>query len=378
MNTMEFYDELKRYPWDEIAHQLESRTVSDVERALAAPSPKLDDFMSLLSPAAEPFLETLAQRAHRVTEQRFGRVISLFAPLYLSNVCMNSCVYCGFNVHNPVARLTLTAEQAEAEARHIHQMGFRHILLVSGESPHLVTQDYLHAVLEKLRPLFASISIEIFPLGTDAYSDLIENGVDGLTVFQETYHEQRYRDFHLGGKKRDFRWRLQTPERGGEAGFRRLGLGALLGLCDWRTEGFFLGLHARHLLRTFWQSHVAISFPRLCPAAGAYEPPFPVSDANFVQLLTALRLFLPDAGLVLSTRESPAFRDHLIPLGVTTMSAGSRTDPGGYTHTGEAEAQFEIADERPPQVVAEVIRSKGYDPVWKDWDPAFLHFSKAG
>ena len=375
---MEFYDELKRYPWDEIAHQLESRTVSDVERALAAPSPKLDDFMSLLSPAAEPFLETLAQRAHRVTEQRFGRVISLFAPLYLSNVCMNSCVYCGFNVHNPVARLTLTAEQAEAEARHIHDMGFRHILLVSGESPHLVTQDYLHAVLEKLRPLFASISIEIFPLGTDAYSDLIENGVDGLTVFQETYHEQRYRDFHLGGKKRDFRWRLRTPERGGEAGFRRLGLGALLGLCDWRTEGFFLGLHARHLLRTFWQSHVAISFPRLCPAAGAYEPPFPVSDANFVQLLTALRLFLPDAGLVLSTRESPVFRDHLIPLGVTTMSAGSRTDPGGYTHTGEAEAQFEIADERPPQVVAEVIRSKGYDPVWKDWDPAFLHYSKAG
>jgi 2-iminoacetate synthase len=375
---MEFYDELKRYPWDEITHQIESRTASDVERALASPSPKLEDFMSLLSPAAEPFIETLAQRAHRVTEQRFGRVISLFAPLYLSNVCMNSCVYCGFNVHNPVARLTLTAEQAEAEARHIHDMGFRHILLVSGESPHLVTQEYLHAVLEKLRPLFASISIEIFPLDTDVYVDLIDKGVDGLTVFQETYHEQRYPDFHLGGKKRDFRWRLGTPERGGEAGFRRLGLGALLGLCDWRTEGFFLGLHAHYLLRAFWQSHVAISFPRLCPAAGAYEPPFPVSDTNFVQLLTALRLFLPDAGLVLSTRESPSFRDHLIPLGVTTMSAGSRTDPGGYTHTGEAEAQFEIADERPPQVVAEVIRSKGYDPVWKDWDPAFLHYSKAG
>lgn len=373
---MVFYDELKRYPWDEIEHRIASCTASDVERAMAAPSPKLDDLMSLLSPAAEPFLEVLAQRAHRLTEQRFGRVISMFAPLYLSNVCMNSCVYCGFNVHNPVARLTLSAEQAEAEARHIHDMGYRHILLVSGESPHLVTMDYLRAVLEKLRPLFASIAIEIFPLGTDAYADLIANGVDGLTVFQETYHEQRYRDFHLGGKKRDFKWRLGTPERGGEAGFRRIGLGALLGLCDWRTEGFFLGLHTRYLLRTFWQSQIAISFPRLCPAAGAYEPPFPVSDANFVQLLTALRVFLPDAGLVLSTRELPTFRDHLIPLGVTTMSAGSRTDPGGYTHAGEAEAQFEIADERPPHIVAEVIRSKGYEPVWKDWDPAFLHYSK--
>ncbi len=238
-------------------------------------------------------------------------------------------------------------------------MGFRHLLLVSGDSPHLVTMDYLRAVLEKLRPLFASLSIEIFPLDTGAYRELIGHGVDGLTVFQETYNEHRYRDFHPAGRKRDFAWRLGTPERGGEAGFRRLGLGALLGLCNWRVEGFFLGLHARHLLRTFWQSQIAISFPRLRPAAGAYEPPAPVSDAQFVQLLTALRLFLPDAGLVLSTRESPYFRDHLIPVGVTSMSAGSRTEPGGYTQDRHAEAQFEVADERPPQVVAEVIRADG-------------------
>jgi len=374
---MTFYDELQRCSWDEIERQIQSRTANDVERALATASLKLDDFMSLLSPAAEPYLESLAQQAHRLTQQRFGRVISMFAPLYLSNVCLNSCVYCGFNSHNPVARLTLTPEQAEAEARHIHNLGFRHILLVSGDSPHIVTRDYLHAVLEKLRPLFASIAIEIFPLSTEAYSDLIEKGVDGLTVFQETYHEQRYPDFHPSGKKRDFKWRLGTPERGGEAGFRRIGLGVLLGLCDWRTEGFFLGMHSRYLLRTFWQSQVAISFPRLCPAAGAYQPAFPVSDRNLVQLLLALRLFLPDAGMVLSTRESPTFRDHLVSLGVTSMSAGSRTDPGGYTHTGEAEAQFEIADDRPPHVVADVIRAKGYEPVWKDWDPAFLDYSKA-
>jgi len=375
---MEFYDELKSYPWDEIEKQVDGRSASDVKRALNARPTRLEDFLCLLSPAAAPFLEAMAQRAHRLTEQRFGRVISLFAPLYLSNVCSNSCVYCGFNVRNPVARLTLTAEQAAAEGNLIHKMGVRHLLLVSGDSPHIVTMDYFRDVMEKLRPLFASISVEIFPMATGAYKELIDLGVDGLTVFQETYNEHRYGDFHPGGKKRDFAWRLNTPERGGEAGFRRLGLGALLGLCNWRVEGFFLGLHALYLLRSFWQSQIAISFPRLRPAAGAYEPPAPVSDVDFVQLLTALRLFLPDAGLVLSTRESPSFRDHLIPLGVTSMSAGSRTEPGGYAHDRRAEAQFEVADERPPQVVAEVIREKGYDPVWKDWDPAFLQYSQAG
>ncbi len=374
---MEFYKELRKYPWDEIEKRIESSTASDVERALSVQSIKLEDFVSLLSPAAGPFLEAMAQRAHGLTEQRFGRVISLFAPLYLSNVCSNSCVYCGFNSKNRVARRTLSIEEAAVEAGQIHDMGFRHILLVSGDSPHIITNDYLRAVTEVLRPLFASISIEIFPLGTDAYRELIGYGIDGLTVFQETYNEARYKDFHPTGKKRDFSWRLGTPDRGGEAGFRRIGLGALLGLCNWRTEGFFLGLHTRHLQRSFWKSHISISFPRLCPAAGAYQPSHPVSDRNFVQLLTALRLFLPDAGMVLSTRESPFFRDHLIPIGVTSMSAGSRTEPGGYTQRNEAEAQFEIADERPPHVVAEVIRGLGYEPVWKDWDPAFLHYSEA-
>jgi 2-iminoacetate synthase len=374
---MEFYRELNRYPWGEVENQIEKRTSSDVERALNGPTVRLEDFLSLLSPAAEPFLEAMAQRAHRLTEQRFGRVISLFAPLYLSNICNNCCVYCGFNAHNEVPRLALTPGQMAAEAKQIHSMGFRHILLVSGDSPQIISMDYLRTVLKELRSWFASISIEIFPLDTDAYRELVSHGVDGLTVFQETYNEHRYKDFHPGGEKRDFVWRLGTPERGGEAGLRRIGLGALLGLCNWRAEGFFLGLHTRFLLRTFWKSHIAISFPRLRPAAGAYEPPNPVSDLNFVQLLTALRLFLPDAGLVISTRESPYFRDHLIPLGVTSMSAGSRTDPGGYTQISSAEAQFEIADERPPHVVAQVIRSRGYDPVWKDWDPAFLHYSKA-
>lgn len=369
---MIFYEEVKRYSWEHLTRKINTCSERDVERALAAQTLDLEGLISLLSPKAEGFLEEMAQRAHCLTEQRFGRVISLFAPLYLSNVCTNSCAYCGFNVQNPVQRLTLTVDQAAAEGRYLHEKGFRHILLVSGEAPQVVTLDYLVGVLKKLRSWFASISIELYPMETAAYEKLVERGVDGLVIYQETYSKKHYGDVHLAGKKRDYLWRLETPERGGEAGFRRIGIGALLGLSDWRVEGFHLGLHARYLLRNFWKSHLTISFPRIQPAAGAYQPSFPVSDAHFVQLVTALRLFLPDVGLILSTRESADLRDNLISLGITSMSAGSRTDPGGYVHATEAEGQFEISDRRSPEVVADVIRRKGYEPVWKDWDAAFL------
>jgi 2-iminoacetate synthase len=369
---MAFHNELKDYPWEEIEKEIYSRTKKDVERALLTQPMHPEGFLSLLSPAAETFLEELAQRAHQLTEQRFGRVISLFAPLYLSNVCTNCCIYCGFNVRNPVERLTLTLDQAVEEGKYLREKGFRHLLLVSGEAPQVITLEYLTNVLKRLRPLFASFSVELYPMESAAYRELIAQGVDGLVIYQETYNEKRYGEVHLAGKKRDYLWRLETPERGGKAGFRRIGIGALLGLSDWRVEGFYLALHGRYLLRNFWKSHLTISFPRLRPAAGDYQPPYPVSDAQMVQLLTALRLFLPDAGLILSTRESSYLRDHLIPLGITSMSAGSRTDPGGYTHAAEVEAQFDIADHRSPQAVAEVIKQKGYEPVWKDWDAAFL------
>jgi 2-iminoacetate synthase len=326
--------------------------------------------MSLISPAAEPFLEEIAQRAHRLTVQRFGRVMGLFAPLYLSNVCTNRCVYCGFNAANRITRLTLTPEEAEAEGKSMRNLGFRHILLLAGEAPSIITTDYLKRVLERIRPDFASIGIELFPMEKETYRELIEHGVDSLTLFQETYDEGSYGRFHPGGRKGDYRWRLETPDRAGEAGFRRIGLGALLGLNDWRVEAFFLALHAHHLQRTYWQSQVAISFPRLRPATGGYEPCFPVSDRHLVQLLCGLRLFLPDAGFTLSTREFPALRDHLIPLGITLMSAGSHTEPGGYARSSSGDAQFKVSDDRSPRMVAEVLRSQGYEPVWKDWDAA--------
>ncbi len=369
---MSFYDEVAQYRWEDFEKDIESRSGEDVERALGVGNLTMEGLISLLSPAAEPFLEEMAQRAHLLTERRFGRVMNLFAPLYLSNECANSCIYCGFNHKNSISRITLTPDQARAEGEHLHNAGFRHILLVSGEAPHIVTMEYLHDVIRKLRPLFSSISVEIFPLSEEAYRSLCAAGVDGLVVFQETYNAERYKEAHPAGRKRDFRWRLETVERGGEAGLRRLGLGALLGLDNWRVEAVFLALHARYLMRKYWKSQVSISFPRLRPAAGGYQPGFPVSDLEFVQLLTTLRLFLPDAGFVLSTRESSHLRDHLIPLGITSMSAGARTNPGGYTQETEAEAQFQISDERSPEAVAELIRQKGYEPVWKDWDAAFL------
>jgi 2-iminoacetate synthase len=369
---MSFWDEIKQTVWDGIEKDIEGRTSGDVERALAAKTLDPDHIISLLSPAAEPYLEEMARQAHVLTQQRFGKTVSLFAPLYVSNFCTNSCAYCGFNVRNLVDRLALTPEQVLKEGEFIHKLGFRHLLLVSGEAPKIVPAEYFAEIADKLRPYFSSIAVEIYPMSVERYRMLAQSGVDGLTVFQETYDEKLYGEVHTGGKKRDFRFRLETPDRGGEAGLRRIGLGALLGLGNWRVEAFHMGMHTRYLMKKYWKSQVSLSFPRLRPAAGAFQPRYQVSDLNFVQLLTALRLFLPDTGFTLSTRETADLRDHLIPLGITSMSAGSRTDPGGYTLEAEAEGQFEIADHRSPEAVAEVIRQKGYEPIWKDWDCAFL------
>ncbi|MDR3569329.1 MAG: 2-iminoacetate synthase ThiH [Syntrophobacteraceae bacterium] len=372
---MSFYDEVKRTSWTQIEREIEGCSEADVESALGAGGPggvDLHHFMSLLSPAAERYLEESAGLAHTITRQRFGNTIGLFAPLYVSNFCKNSCAYCGFNTKNEIARLALTPEQVKLEGEYIHKLGFRHLLLVSGEDRQAASLDYFIEICGLLRPIFSSLAVEIYPMGVEEYRALTGCGIDGLTVFQETYSERAYERYHLGGKKRNFQYRLETPDRGGEAGFRRIGLGALLGLENWRVEGFYMGLHAKHLMRKYWKSQVSISFPRLRPAAGAFPVPCEVSDRAFVQLLTALRLFLPDTGFALSTREPAGLRDHLIPLAITAMSAGSRTDPGGYTHPQhqEAGAQFEISDDRDPEAVAEAIRQKGYEPVWKDWDEA--------
>lgn len=373
-----FLDLIDRYPFTEQSERILNCTRRDVERALSRERLGPGDLAALLSPAAEPRLEAMAQKAHRITRYRFGRVIQMYAPLYVSNACTNGCLYCGFSRRNRVRRRTLTQEEAEAEARLLLEAGFRHILIVSGESPRHVDTGYLAALSLALSGRFASISVEVQPLEEADYRRLAAAGVDGLVSYQETYDRAAYARFHPSGPKRNFAFRLQTAERGGAAGLRRLGIGALLGLSDWRAEGWFIGLHAAYLQKTFWQTQVSISFPRLRPTAGGFTPPHPVEDRALVQLVCALRLAHPDCGLVLSTRERPALREHLLPLGITQMSAGSRTEPGGYGRAGDAERQFEVHDTRPPAEVAACIARLGYEPVWKDWDAEFLAPRKGG
>ena len=369
---MSFLNTIQKYNKQQVIAEIEAMTAADVQRALA--SEKIDnrDFMALLSPAAGNFLEEMAQKAHAITLRRFGRTILLYAPLYLSNECHNSCLYCGFSVNNPIPRRTLTLDEIERNARILHDQGFRHILLLTGEAPGKVGNDFIAAAAERIRPLFSSISIEVYPMETAGYKEMVDAGVDGLTIYQETYDPELYKQLHPSGRKRDYNFRLETPERGGAAGLRRIGIGFLLGLGNFRSEAFFAGLHGRYLMHHYWRTLLSVSFPRLRPAEGGFQPLNPVSDRQFVQLMCAMRLLLNDAGLVLSTRESAELRDNLLPLGITQMSAGSCTAPGGYAEENSATEQFTIDDDRTPAEIAEILRARGYDPVWKDWDEAFL------
>ena len=343
-------------------------TSYDVDRALAHPS--LDTLPALLSPAATPRLEELAQAARAVTLQRFGRAVRLFAPLYVSNACLSSCTYCGFSKGLDVARRTLTVDEVEAEARGLVARGFRHLLLVSGEHRIEVSADYLQACVERLRPLVPSISIETQTWSDDTYTRLVAAGLEGVVHYQETYDRERYAETHVAGWKRDYDRRLSSTERAAEAGVRRLGIGALLGLsADWRADVLAVAHHAVWLQREYWRTEVTVSLPRIKPSASGFQPLVPVSDAEYVQALAALRLAAPEAGIVLSTREAPALRDGLVRIAVTTMSAGSSTEPGGYSTPGQAQEQFAISDERSPAEVAAMLEAAGYEPVWKDAFP---------
>jgi 2-iminoacetate synthase len=370
-----------------------------VTAALSKQQLSLADFAALISPAASEGLELLGQRARQVTHQRFGKVIRLFAPLYLSNECINNCRYCGFSRDNPILRVTLNIEEVRCETRALVAEGFRNILLVSGEHPKFVSNHYIEDCIHAVREIAPSISLEIGPMETAEYQPLVQSGAEGLVVYQETYEPGVYQDMHTSGPKRDFAWRLATPERGYAAGFRRLGIGALYGLVDWRYEAICLAAHAQYLLRACWKAALTISLPRLRPCAGEFQPLTHMSDREMAQLICAFRLMFPDVGLVLSTRESARLRDGLVPLGITLMSAGSHTEPGGYTGAGQshlhrtkggrivelgasewadageparATGQFDISDARSAGEVADTIRRLGYEPVWKDWDAALV------
>jgi len=353
---------------------LNSITAQDVERELSKSAGKftLQRLAALISPVAEAYLEQMAQQARKLTIKRFGRTIQLYAPLYVSNVCINRCKYCGYNADTQVPRTRLTIEQALADAEVIAAEGFRHLLLVSGEDKQFISTDYLGELARKLRKKFSSLSIEIYPMSKDEYTKVFNAGIDGVTLYQETYDRNTYAEYHLAGPKADYDSRLDAPDRFASAGMRKIGLGVLLGLADWRLETLALAQHAAYLIKKYWRSQVSFSFPRICPATNVQDQwPYLVSDANMVQMMLALRLCFADAGVVLSTRENAAFRDQLMNLCVTQLSAGSKTNPGGYASKKNAAEQFEIADDRSPHTVAHVIQSQGYEAVWKDWDATF-------
>jgi 2-iminoacetate synthase len=395
-----FVDAFNSLPLAALEQRSLDTTLEQAGRALSQPRPTLADFAHLISPAAGGLLETLCQRSQALTRQRFGKVIRLFAPLYLSNECINNCQYCGFSRDNPILRVTLSIEEVLAEARALKDQGFRNLLLVAGEHPRFVSNGYLAGCVRALHAEFPSVSLEVGPMETGDYQAMVAAGADGLVVYQETYDLEIYEQMHTAGPKRRFDWRLETPERAHAAGFRRLGIGALYGLADWRREALCVAAHAQYLLRHCWKAQLTISLPRLRPCAGEFEPLTHMSDRELVQLVCAFRLFLPDVGLVLSTREPAKLRDGLIPLGITLISAGSHTEPGGYTGAGKdklhhtergrikeltagasewapiegratnATGQFEIADERSPSEIARLIERLGCEPVWKDWDAA--------
>ena len=363
-NFVEIFNSLS---WDEIKESIYSKTVKDVENALATSKVTLEDFKALLSPAAEPFLEQMAAKSNALTQKRYGKTIQLYAPMYLSNECNNICTYCGFSLTNKVKRKTLSDAEILEEIEAIKKEGFNHILLVTGEANYTVNIHYFLNAIKLIQPHFANISIEVQPLSVEEYKQVHEAGVYSVLVYQETYHKEVYKTYHTKGKKSNFDFRLETPDRIGEAEIHKIGLGVLLGLEDWRVDSFFCAVHLDYLEKKFWKTKYSISFPRMRPAEGIIEPNVIVTDKQLVQLLTAYRLFNEDVELSISTRESEHFRNNVIPLGVTSMSAGSKTNPGGYAVEPESLEQFEISDERSVQVIADLIKGKGYEPVYKDW-----------
>ena len=367
-----FSDELKKYDWDETTDFILSRNASHVRAALRKDHLSIEDFMALVSPAAAPFLEEMAQLSHRYTLERFGKTISMYIPMYVSNACTNHCVYCGFNHSNPLERVTLTMDQVKAECEAIRRLGpFENLLIVSGEFPTLNGVDYLEEVLHVCRPYFNNLTIEVMPMKTENYARLVKSGLNGVVCFQETYNAANYRNYHPKGMKSIFDWRVNGFDRMGQAGVHKIGMGVHIGLEDWRTDLTMLARHLRYLRKNYWRTRYSVNFPRMCPAEGGYQPKVVMTDRELAQVTFAFRIFDHDVDISYSTREDPTFRANMMKLGVTSMSAGSKTEPGGYVSTPDALEQFEVSDPRSPEAVAADIRRLGYEAVWKDWDKVF-------
>ncbi|TYP77136.1 2-iminoacetate synthase ThiH [Aquimarina intermedia] len=363
-----FRDLFDSYTWEDVLQSIYLKRETDVLQALSSDQLDLEDFKALLSPAARPFLEEMAQKSNRTTKNRFGNTIQMYAPMYLSNECQNICTYCGFSMTNKIPRRTLTDAEILKEVAYLKSKGYDHILLVTGEANKTVGVDYIKNAIALIRSHFTNITIEVQPLDQEAYEQLIEAGLYAVLVYQETYHQKEYKKHHPKGKKSNFHYRLETPDRLGRAQIHKIGLGVLFGLEDWRADSFFTALHLLYLQKTYWKTKYSISFPRLRPHSGGLEPKVEMTDADLVQLICAFRLLDEDVELSMSTRESELFREHIVDLGITSISAASKTNPGGYAVAPQSLEQFEISDERSTEEVTAMLREKGLEVVWKDWE----------
>lgn len=372
-----FADIIDQYDWDETSAQIMNATAQDVERVLAVAGKNErqltpEEFMVLISPTAAQYVEDMAILSRRFTQEKFGKTISMYIPMYVSNACANACVYCGFNHANKMERKILNMQEIDAECRAIKQLGpFENLLLVSGEFPSLCGTDYFVDVLRTCRPHFHNLTIEVQPMRTAQYKRLVEEGLNGVVCFQETYHRARYKEYHPRGMKSIFEWRLNGFDRMGRAGVHKIGLGVLIGLEDWRTDLTMLARHLRYLQKNYWRTRYSVNFPRMCPSESGFQPRVVMTDKELAQLTFAFRIFDHEIDISYSTREKRSFRDNMMSLGVTSLSAGSKTEPGGYVSSPEALEQFTITDGRTPAEVSESVCKHGYEPVWKDWDAVF-------
>ena len=376
---MSFYDEiskldLAKLDLDKFKDVVESRTDADVERALSKTSPlDVEDFAALISDnARKHYLKDMVMTSMQLTRKRFGRTVNMYVPLYLTNLCTNKCAYCGFSAMNKFARTVLTMDEIKEECEAIAKLGFQNILLVTGESERRGGMDYFRQVLPIVKPYAAYLQMEVQPLDTEDYAELKTLGLDAVSVYQETYHPATYKAVHLAGKKMDMRYRMETPDRLGQAGIDKVGIGALLGLYDWRVDCCALALHVLYMRQHYWKTRLSVSFPRLRPAAGGYEPHMPVSDAQLVQLIAAWRIFDHELDLTISTRESAQFRDMIIPYGITAVSAQSSTEPGGYAHKGKYLEQWHVNDDRTVEQVVKALELNGLQAVFHDASTTYL------
>ncbi len=370
-----FSDVIRNINWEETTQRIMSKTDADVRRALSKSHCDVEDFMAMISPAAAPYLEQMAALSQKYTRERFGKTINMFIPIYITNSCSNSCVYCGFHVENKIKRIILKEDEIVREYEAIKKLGpFDNLLIVTGENPAMAGVPYLAKALDLAKPYFNNLQIEVMPLKSEEYAELRKHGMNGVICFQETYNEANYKKYHPRGQKSIFEWRVNGFDRMAQAGVHKIGMGVLIGLEDWRTDITMMAYHLRYLEKNYWRTQFSVNFPRMRPSEnGGFQPNVVMSDKELAQVTFAMRIFDHDVDISYSTREPEFIRNNMATLGVTTMSAESKTDPGGYACYPQSLEQFHINDDRKTADVVAALRARGLEPVFKNWDSSFDH-----